>query len=740
MSIQYYENSREFHLWNDQISYSFSILKNGHLGNLYFGRKLRERESFGHFLELARRDMAPCAYESDSAFSLEHIRQEYSGYGNGDMRVPAYEIQCDNGSYVTDFVYDSYRICPGKPKLPGLPATYVESEDEAETLEITLTDALIQTDLILSYTIWRDLPVITRNCRFVCRNPKGIRLLRALSLNLDLPDCDYEMLDLSGAWARERDVRIHPLHRGIQSIQSLRGHSSHQFNPFLALLRPGTDENRGEVIGFSLIYSGNFLAQVEVDTCDVTRVTMGIHPQQFCFPLAKGEFFQTPEAVMVYSANGMNHMSQTFHTLYRTRLARGYWRDRVRPILLNSWEAVYMKFDEEKILAIAEKSKELGVELFVLDDGWFGHRDDATTSLGDWFPYLDKIPHGISGLAQKVTSMGIRFGLWIEPEMISTDSELFRKHPDWRLEVPGRVPCQGRNQYVLDFSRTEIVDAIGDMLEKLLSESPISYIKWDMNRSLTDVYSAVLPAERQGTVFHNYVLGVYRLYERLTSRFPEVLFESCASGGARFDPGMLYYAPQGWISDDTDAVERLKIQYGTSIVYPLSCMGSHVSAVPNHQVFRNTPMDTRAAVAYFGTFGYELDPTKLTEEEKEAVKKQIAFMQEHRELIARGTFYRLKSPFEGNETAWMVISENKKQAIVGYYRVLQPVNIGYRRLRLAGLSEDVSYRINGEEAAFYGDELMYAGMLISDGASGVNIPGLYQGDYQARLFLLNAEE
>ena len=316
---------------------------------------------------------------------------------------------------------------------------------------------------------------------------------------------------------------------------------------------------------------------------------------------------------MVYSANGMNHMSQTFHTLYRTRLARGYWRDRVRPILLNSWEAVYMKFDEEKILAIAEKSKELGVELFVLDDGWFGHRDDATTSLGDWFPYLDKIPHGISGLAQKVTSMGIRFGLWIEPEMISTDSELFRKHPDWRLEVPGRVPCQGRNQYVLDFSRTEIVDAIGDMLEKLLSESPISYIKWDMNRSLTDVYSAVLPAERQGTVFHNYVLGVYRLYERLTSRFPEVLFESCASGGARFDPGMLYYAPQGWISDDTDAVERLKIQYGTSIVYPLSCMGSHVSAVPNHQVFRNTPMDTRAAVAYFGTFGYELDPTKLTE-------------------------------------------------------------------------------------------------------------------------------
>ncbi len=283
MSIQYYENSREFHLWNDQISYSFSILKNGHLGNLYFGRKLRERESFGHFLELARRDMAPCAYESDSAFSLEHIRQEYSGYGNGDMRVPAYEIQCDNGSYVTDFVYDSYRICPGKPKLPGLPATYVESEDEAETLEITLTDALIQTDLILSYTIWRDLPVITRSCRFVCRNPKGIRLLRALSLNLDLPDCDYEMLDLSGAWARERDVRIHPLHRGIQSIQSLRGHSSHQFDPFLALLRPGTDENRGEVIGFSLIYSGNFLAQVEVDTCDVTRVTMGIHPQQFCF-------------------------------------------------------------------------------------------------------------------------------------------------------------------------------------------------------------------------------------------------------------------------------------------------------------------------------------------------------------------------------------------------------------------------------------------------------------------------
>lgn len=739
MPIIYNEKTREFHLYNREISYIMKILDNDQTGQLYYGKRLTHREDFGHLFEYATRDMSPYAFEGNSTFSLENIKQEYPTFGCGDMRFPAYEMERENGSHVVEFVYKEHRIYGGKPKLSGLPATYVEKEEEAQTLEIILEDKSIGTTITLLYTIYEEFPVITRSVRFENHFEEKITLLSAMSGCVDLPDKEYEMIDLAGVWARERHVRRHKLDYGIQSIYSMRGCSSYQFNPFLALARENTDEFQGQVYGFSLVYSGNFLAQTEVDNYDTARVLMGIHPNGFRWTLEKGEAFQTPEMVMVYSEDGLNGMSQIFHRLYRTRLARGSWRDKVRPILINSWEAFYFDFDAPKLLGLADAAADLGMELFVLDDGWFGKRDDSTSSLGDWYPNEEKLKGTLKELAEKINAKGLKFGLWIEPEMTNKDSDLYRAHPDWLLAEQGKRICHSRTQYVLDFSKKEVRDYIGDMLENLLAEVPVSYIKWDMNRTFSEVFSNGNDREYQGKVCHKYILGVYELYERLTSRFPHVLFESCASGGARFDPGMLYYAPQGWTSDDTDAVERLKIQYGTSMVYPVSCMGSHVSASPNHQTGRVTTIETRADVAYFGTFGYELDLLKLSEEEKEEIRRQIAFMKDKRELIQKGTFYRLKSPFEGNETAWMVVSENQKKALVGYYRVMQPINIGFVRLKLKGLKEDTLYKVSGYDYDCYGDELMQAGMILSDSASGVLKKGVNdKGDFRAKVFEIEA--
>ena len=735
MPIIYNEKTREFHLYNQEISYIIKILDNDQPGQLYYGKRLTHREDFSHLFEYAMRDMSPYAFEGNSTFSLENIKQEYPTFGCGDMRFPAYEIERENGSHVVEFVYKEHKIYNGKPKLEGLPATYVESDDEAQTLELVLEDTSINTRIVLLYTIYEAFPVIARSVRLECDSDEKITLLSAMSACVDLPDKDYEMIDLAGVWARERHVRRHKLDYGIQSIYSMRGCSSYQFNPFLALARENADEFQGQVYGFSLVYSGNFLAQTEVDNYDTARVLMGIHPNGFKWTLGKGESFQTPEMVMVYSEAGLNGMSQTFHKLYRTRLARGTWRDKVRPILINSWEAFYFDFDAPKLLGLADVAADLGMELFVLDDGWFGKRDDSTSSLGDWYPNEEKLKGTLKELAEKINAKGLKFGLWIEPEMTNKDSDLYRAHPDWILAEQGKRICHSRTQYVLDFSKKEVREYIGDMLENLLAEVPVSYIKWDMNRTFSEVFSNGNDREYQGKVCHKYILGVYELYERLTSRFPHVLFESCASGGARFDPGMLYYAPQGWTSDDTDAIERLKIQYGTSMVYPVSCMGSHVSASPNHQTNRVTPLETRADVAYFGTFGYELDLLKLGEEDKAEIRRQIAFMKKKRDLIQKGTFYRLKSPFEGNETAWMIVSEDQKKALVGYYRVMQPVNVGFKRLKLKGLKEDTCYKVSGYAYDCYGDELMQVGMILSDSASGVWKKGVNdKGDFQAEVF------
>lgn len=740
MSIIFHENTSIFHLYNEEISYIMMVLKNGHMGQLYFGKRIHDKEDFSYLCENYCRAMGSYIFEGEKSLSLEHTKLEYGVYGNTDYRQPAVEVLQNNGSRISDFKYQSFSIVPGKPKLSGLPATYTEDDGEAETLFITLKDSVTGLLLKLSYTIFAKGGVIARNAHLKNEGEESLHLTTAMSLCMDLPDYDYEWIQFSGAWSRERHEKVRKLEQGIQSVGSRRGHSSHEHNPFVILKRPAADEFQGEAMGFSLVYSGNFLTQAEVDTHGSTRMLMGIHPDGFDWKLEKGESFQTPEAVMVYTDKGLNHLSQTYHKLYQRRLARGYWRDKARPILINNWEATYFDFTEERIVEIAKKAKECGVELFVLDDGWFGQRSSDKAGLGDWVANRDRLPEGIEGLAERISSLGMKFGLWFEPEMVNKDSDLYRAHPDWILQTPERTNSHGRFQHVLDFSRKEVVDAIYEMMSKILGNAKISYVKWDMNRSITECFSAALPADRQGEVFHRYILGVYDLYERLTSRFPEILFESCASGGARFDPGILYYAPQGWTSDDTDAVERLKIQYGTSYCYPVSSMGSHVSVSPNHQLNRETPLYTRANVAYFGTFGYELDLNKLTEEEQKEVKEQIAFMKEYRELFQFGTFYRLSSPFEKNITAWMSVSEDKKTAIVGWYRVLNPVNDSYTRLKLCGLLEDVEYTIEGQKGTFFGDELMNLGILTSDATSGEAQEGQFKGcDFDSRLYILKAK-
>lgn len=714
MPVIFHEKTKEFHLYNQSVSYIIEVLANGHLGNLYYGKVISDQESYAFLHEETPRSLMAINTPEPSVLSMQYTKQEYPCYGTGDYRYPAFRILQENGSHISNFTYLNHTITQGKESLEPLPATYVESEDEATTLAITLHDEITGTKLILTYTIYENMPVITRNTKFEQEGDAMIRLDSALSACVDLPDMEYEMIHLSGAWSRERYVKNRKLEMGVQSVYSMRGASSSEHNPFLALKRPNADEHQGEVYGFSLVYSGSFLAQAEVCTHDMTRIIMGIHPDTFSWNLKKGESFQTPEVVMVYSDQGLNKMSQTYHKLYRTRLCRGVWRDRPRPILLNNWEATYADFNETKILDIAEKAKEVGVELFVLDDGWFGTRDDDYQGLGDWYVNTDKLADGITGLSAKIEKLGMKFGLWIEPEMVNKNSDLYRAHPDWIISTPERFESHSRHQHVLDYSRKEVVDAIHTMIRKVILESSISYIKWDMNRYITECYSASQGASGQGTVMHRYILGVYDLYTRLTSEFPEILFESCASGGARFDPGMLYFAPQTWASDDSDAVERLKIQYGTTFVYPISSIGAHVSEVPNQQVYRNTPLETRANVAYFGTFGYELDLNTLSAKEIEEVKQQVLFMKKERALIQHGNFYRLKSPFTGNDTAWIVVSEDQTEAVAAYYQILNKINASWLRLKLTGLHENMKYQVTiGQEVSYqYGNTLMNAGLVI----------------------------
>lgn len=715
MPIIFHKELKEFHLYNKEISYIIHILPNGHVGNLYFGKKIDPYKTYNHLFEGIYRPLAAYVYEGDNKFSLQNTRQEYPTFGLSDFRKGAFLIKQENGSEISDFKYESHKIIEGKLKLKGLPQTYVENKEDATTLEITLLDEVIKSKLKLYFTIFEDRAVITRSASFLNLSDKTINIEKAMSFNLDLPDSNYNMIQLNGAWGRERHVHDRSIKEGTQGFYSLKGASSAEFNPFLALRRRNTDEFSGEVIGFSLVYSGNFMAEVDVDTYNQTRIMMGIHPDRFSWPLNLNEEFYTPEVVIVYSDKGLNYMSQVYHSLYRECLMRGKWKNSVRPILLNSWEALSFSIDEEKIKELATNASKLGVELFVLDDGWFGKRNNDNAGLGDWIVNKEKFPNGLNEIIEYINKLGMDFGIWIEPEMVNKDSELYRAHPNWIIHDPNRKPSHTRNQYTLDFSRDEVVDHIYNQIEKLLSDYNISYVKWDMNRYITECYSKDKGANLQGTVYHKYILNVYKLYDKLTTRFPDILFESCSSGGARFDPGMLYYAPQTWTSDNTDAMERIKIQYGSSLVYPLISMGSHVSESPNQQVFRETALETRANVAYFGNLGYELDVNKLSYVEKEEIKKQIQFYKENREVFQFGEFYRIKNPYNNNISAWMVKSNDEKTIILGCYKLLNHANEGQERVKLFGLDKDGDYKLNYPyEKEFKGDELMNVGISMND--------------------------
>ena len=735
MPIIYHSESSAFHLYNSKTSYIFRILPEGYPVHLYYGKTVHDQSDFDCFFEKEARSMSVTFDLSQPDLSLEHLKLEYPVFGTGDMRMPALDAEAQNGSRLLELKYQKHEIIHGKPSLPGLPAVYTEQDEEADTLLVYLLDEKTGLSVVLSYTVMYFQPALIRSVKITNTGNEKIILRTACSLSLDLPDASYDMIELSGAWARERKVVRTPLCEGTRSIGSLRGHSGNNFNPFIALCRGNCTETEGEVIGFSLVYSGNFLAETITDTYDTVRVRLGIHPHTFSWQLCPGESFFTPEAVMVYASQGLNEMSGIYHKLYRCRLARGYWRDQTRPILVNNWEGTYFDFDEEKLLSIAKEAKELGIEMFVLDDGWFINRNSDHTGLGDWIVDDTKFPLGLKHFADTVREYGLQFGIWIEPEMVSPGTELIGTHPDWVIHEPGRPMHPGRNQFVLDFSNPDVVSTVFDKLDAVFSQIRPDYVKWDMNRSISDIYSPVL--KNQGELMHRYILGVYSLYEKLTEKCPRTLFESCSSGGARFDPGLLYYAPQCWTSDNTDAFMRQRIQYGTSFVYPLSSMGSHVSAVPNHMTGHITPLSTRANTAYFGTFGYELDLTKMTEEEKEEVKAQVRFMKQHRQLIQFGTFLRLRSPFETDETIWMVVSEDRKDAIVGYYRFTKGINERFRRVRLAGLNPDDLYHVSLLEKDLYGDVLMNAGLILSDTSFKDSVKET--GDYISRLYLLHAE-
>ena len=725
MAIVYDASSKTFNLSTSKTSYVLKVLDSNHVAHVYWGKKIKAKnldyvlrsKNWGSFLTNT---------DNIDDFMLEMTPQEYPGYGSTDLRTPAVELQFSDGTSATDFRYESHNIYAGKNKLNNLPATYVEDENEAMTLELTLVDSLKNVKLILSYSVFEEFDAITRSVKIINESNEDVNINRVLSANVDFRDSDYELLQLSGAWARERHIIRKEIRSGSQSIESRRGSSSHAQNPFMALVRKDTTEQHGEVYGFSLIYSGNFLANVEVDMYENARAQIGINPFDFTWLLKSKEEFTAPEAVLVYSNEGLTGMSHIYNCLYGKRLCKGKYRDEVRPILINNWEATYFDFNETKIKEIAREATNLGMELFVLDDGWFGKRDDDNSSLGDWFVNEEKLKGGLNKLATEINEMGLQFGLWFEPEMVSPISELYKEHPDWCIHIPGRNRSEARRQLILDYSREDVCNYVIEKISEVLSSAPISYVKWDMNRNMSEIGSAKLPANRQREVAHRYILGLYKVLEEITTRFPDVLFESCSGGGGRFDPGMLYYMPQTWTSDNTDAIERLKIQFGTSMVYPNASIGCHVSAVPNHQVDRITPIETRGVVAMSGNFGYELDITKLPESEKEIIKEQVKLYKEIRETIQFGKCYRLSSPFENNDIAWMFISKGCEEIIVSFVRTLAKPNSKFISLKLVGLDESSKYEILGENIIVGGDELMNIGL---------NVPEL-KGDYQAKMWRL----
>ncbi|HHX12881.1 MAG TPA: alpha-galactosidase [Clostridiales bacterium] len=714
MSIHYYEKTRIFKLDTPKSTYMIGIVdEENFIGHIYYGKKVIDTD-LSYTMRLHGSSDVPSKNSRDRVTFFDSMPMEYSTHGVGDFRESAISVKDKNGHTACSLSYVSHIIYKGKQKLAGLPATFA-SEEECTTLELTCEDKTLQLQVILTYNVFEKLDVITRSVKVHNMSKDSIYLTKVLSACLDMDNRDYDLVTLHGLWSKERMINRKNISYGKHQISSLRGVSSHQEQPFMAIVDNNADDEKGEVFAFNLVYSGNFMAQVEITQFNMLRAVIGINPTDFCWKLDEGESFIAPEAVMVYSDEGIGGMTRTFHDLYRNNLIRSKYKDSKRPILINNWEATYFDFDTDKLLSIVKEASQLGIEMLVMDDGWFGKRDDDNTSLGDWFVNESKIKGGLKHLVDEVNKEGMKFGIWFEPEMISPDSDLYRAHPDWAIQIDGRKGALARNQYVLDLSRKEVRDTVYESIHKILSEANIEYVKWDMNRSLTDLGSFALNSQEQGELYHRYVLGLYEMQERLLNDFPNILLENCSSGGARFDPGMLYYSPQIWSSDNTDAIDRLRIQEGTSLIYPLSSMGAHVADCPSHSNGRVTPFETRGYVALAGTFGYELDVTKLSEEERAMIPDQVALYHKHNDLVRSGDYYRIAS-FQSNHEydCYEVVSKDKKEALVTFIQVGARPNYRTRRIRLKGLKENAFYRNLETGQEFSGGALMHVGYPIEN--------------------------
>ena len=737
MNITYNEKNRLFKLDTPNTSYCIGVVdEENFLGHIYYGRRLLD-DQLTYLLRTQEAPFVPSENNRDRCSFLDSFPMEYTGNGLGDYREGTLAVRTTGGHTGVSLSYVSHRIYDGKEALPGLPATFGDRE-MCKTLEITCEDEILKLQVILSYSIFADTDAIARSVRIVNNGSEEIFLTKVLSACIDMDNEDYEMITLNGSWARERVIQISPVRKGKQSVGSVRGESSHQEHPFIAWKSPTTTEETGDIYAMNFVYSGNFLAQIEENQFGSIRAMMGIHPENFFWKLMPGESFQAPEVICMYSAEGIGGMTRQFHDLYRNHLIRGIYKDKKRPILINNWEATYFDFNTEKLLEIARQASGLGIEMLVMDDGWFGHREDDNTSLGDWQVNELKLQGGLKHLVEEVNKLGMKFGIWFEPEMISPDSDLYRQHPDWAIQIPGRVGSLSRNQYVLDLTRKEVRDHVYDMVATVLHSANIEYVKWDMNRQLSDLGSYGLPADRQGELLHRQVLAVYEMQDRLTREFPNLLLENCSGGGARFDPGMLYYSPQIWCSDDTDAVERLSIQAGTAMIYPLSTMGAHVSDCPNHMVGRTTPFETRGYVALAGTFGYELDVTKIPQEDRDSIPGQVAMYHKYNDLVRQGDYYRIAHYAENHYfDCYEVVAKDKSEALVTYIQVLGRANCHSRRIRIPGLAPDKTYVIENaadwpelKQTEYGGDALHYA---------GIQVPPL-TGDFRGRLLHLIAKE
>ena len=705
--IIYNSDLRAFLLQGKDVSYAMYVGEAGFLQHLYFGKKLSQTDL--QFLT-AYHGNAVCAKTSDFNIDLAHefAPTECGFYARGDYREPTIVVRRSDGAAMSRLRYVDFDLVDGAPLLEGLPC----ARSGGQTLTVTLADDFSAVRVKLNYTVWDDSNVIARNTEIVNGEAADVTIERAFGFAIDLPTGDYKTLSLVGRWAQERIPQIEDIGHGTRRFQSMRGISSHEMNPFVGILKPDTTENTGDCYGVQLVYSGSFAITTERFDNKPLRVQGGINDIGFNWKLASGESFVTPQALLCFSSEGIGGMSRSYADFIRDRIVNPRFAYAKRPVVVNNWEATYFDFDTDKLFAIIDKAATLGVDTFVLDDGWFGKRDNDDSGLGDWFVNTKKLRGGLKPVIDRCKQNGLKFGLWFEPEMVSEDSDLYRMHPDWAVGKLGNEPSRSRNQLVLDMTRKEVVDYVFEAVSKVLVDSDISYVKWDMNRGVTEAYSMALSADKQGEFYHRYTLGVYDLADRLTKAFPEVFFEGCASGGGRFDAGVLYYFPQIWTSDDTDAYERTKIQWGTATCYPQSAMSCHVSACPNHQTQRITPFNTRGVVASLGPTGYELDPTKLSEQEITQVKTQIADYEKVADLLLQGDSFRLCNPFSGNYFAQMIVAKDKRAAYLCGVRT-HGVPCDYDNfVALTGLSEEFTYRIEELDVTASGTALTTIGVRL----------------------------